>query len=361
MDDSVPLSTLLSRALVAFTIEFDNEAEHRLPHRTTDFGSAPGTLHAPWLVSMAMWWNCMRFVTENGITVRELHRLARTTTNLDGMRRWGYIRIESRTKKPGPESVLRPTAGGRMAQEVWRPLFGIIETRWEERFGKDTTDRFRRTLRVLAAQLDQGLPDCMPILRYGLTTPGPEKDAHKAEPVNDDLPLAALTARALVALALEFEQGSEISLAIFANVLRVVAEKSVRVRDLPRLSGVSKEAIAMAVSFLEKQGYGRVTPETTGSKVKALALTEKGQLMYAMGCELIAGIEARWRQRFGSDTVRELREALQGMGAGQNGHDSLLFEGLKPYPENWRAAVRPAETLPHFPMVLHRGGCPDGS
>src|SRR5260370_32121794 len=32
------LSALLSQALVAFTIEFDNEAEHRLPHRTTDHG-----------------------------------------------------------------------------------------------------------------------------------------------------------------------------------------------------------------------------------------------------------------------------------------------------------------------------------
>ncbi len=32
---SVPLPTLLSQALVAHTIELDNEAEHRLPHRTT--------------------------------------------------------------------------------------------------------------------------------------------------------------------------------------------------------------------------------------------------------------------------------------------------------------------------------------
>ena len=31
----LPLSTLLSQALVAFTIEFDNEFEHQMPHRTT--------------------------------------------------------------------------------------------------------------------------------------------------------------------------------------------------------------------------------------------------------------------------------------------------------------------------------------
>jgi hypothetical protein len=42
-----PLATLLSQLLVAFTMEFDNEAEHRIPHRTSvgppvpDRGSPP--------------------------------------------------------------------------------------------------------------------------------------------------------------------------------------------------------------------------------------------------------------------------------------------------------------------------------
>ena len=34
---------------------------------------------------------------------------------------------------------------------------------------------------------------------------------------------------------------------------------------------------------------------------------------------------------------------------------------FEPYPDNWRASVRRPATLPHFPMVLHRGGYPDGS
>src|SRR5690348_6903370 len=63
-DGDLPLSALLSQALVAFTIEFDNEAEHRLPHRTTSHGtSGPGDGAAKlWLVSLAMWENCMRYV-----------------------------------------------------------------------------------------------------------------------------------------------------------------------------------------------------------------------------------------------------------------------------------------------------------
>src|SRR5579875_422696 len=97
IDERLPLSALLSQALVAFTIEFDNEAEHRMPHSTTNYGRPGSALHAPWMVSMVMWWNCLRFVKDEGVTVAELARLARTATNLDGMRRWGYIRIEPDT------------------------------------------------------------------------------------------------------------------------------------------------------------------------------------------------------------------------------------------------------------------------
>ena len=73
-DGALPLSALLSQALVAYTIEFDNEAERRLPHRTTSHGaSGPADgAPAPWLVSLAMWENCMRYVTGEPITVGDL-------------------------------------------------------------------------------------------------------------------------------------------------------------------------------------------------------------------------------------------------------------------------------------------------
>ena len=62
--DDLPLPTLLSRLLIAFTTEFDNEAEHRLEHRTTL--DAGGTGRGPWLVSQAMWANFMQFVGGDG-------------------------------------------------------------------------------------------------------------------------------------------------------------------------------------------------------------------------------------------------------------------------------------------------------
>jgi hypothetical protein len=116
----VPLTTLLSQALVAYTIEFDNEFEHRMPHRTSR-GSTAATRQGPWLVSLVMWSNCMRFVDDDGVTIRELERMARTKTNLDGMRRWGYITIDGGSRSRRPESVLRATAAGLEARKTWQP------------------------------------------------------------------------------------------------------------------------------------------------------------------------------------------------------------------------------------------------
>ncbi len=97
------LDALLSQVLVAFTIECDNEFERQLPHRTSNYGSTAGRGAGPWLVSMAMWWTCMRFVGEDGITVGELTRRARTGTNLPGMLRWKYISVEPDPADPRPK------------------------------------------------------------------------------------------------------------------------------------------------------------------------------------------------------------------------------------------------------------------
>ena len=79
MTGELPLPAQLSQALVAFTIEFDNEFERRMPHRTTRHGSTPGMDRPPFLVSMAMWVNCLRFVPEQGIPAAELARRAQVT------------------------------------------------------------------------------------------------------------------------------------------------------------------------------------------------------------------------------------------------------------------------------------------
>jgi DNA-binding MarR family transcriptional regulator len=366
----LPLSALLSQALVAFTIEFDNEFEHQMPHRTSSHGRTADSRDAPWLVSLAMWSNCMQFVSEEGVTVAELQRLARTGTNLAGMQRWGYIVIEPRptgsgSKQPRPDALIRPTSAGKKAQKVWQPLFGVIEKLWQERFGNDVIDQLRGSLEALVSQFDVELPDCLPILGYGMFSKGPYNEQRVSTARENDndshLSLPALLSRALLAFAIEFERESDVSLALSANILRVLDGKGMRVRDLPLLTGVSKEAIAMSLSFLQKHGYAVVEPEAPGSRMKLLVLTPKGRHAQDAYRQLVWNIEERWQERFGTDEIRTLRKSLERLVGVPGTQPSPLFKGLEPYPDGWRAAVRKPSTLPHYPMVLHRGGFPDGS
>jgi DNA-binding MarR family transcriptional regulator len=363
MDERLPLSALLSQVWVAFTIEFDNEFEHLVPHRTTNHGSTGGSGYVPWLVSMTMWLKFMRFVPDDGTSVGELQQLTGLPdkafrTWLTRMSRWwGYVIVLG--------SSVRPTAGGLKALAAWRPLTGIIEKRWQERCGRDVFDGLRKTMQLLVEKLDAGLPDYLPILGYELLSsklPVPRP----AQAVADDhdsvrYTLPALAAKVLLAFAVEFERDSGLSLAIAANVLRLTGADGVRVRDLPRLSGLSKEAIAMCMGRLEERDLAVIQPELPGSRVKLLVLTSRGQDARETYHLLVREIEKRWKTKFGSDDIEKLRELLEHLVGAPATELSPLFKGLEPYPEGWRASVPRRERLPHYPMVLHRGGFPDGS
>ena len=365
----LPLSALLSQVLVAFTIEFDNESDRRIQHWTTRHGSTGGSRKGVWLVSLVMFSNCMRFVGEEGVRVGELEKLARTQTNLNGMERWKYVTVEpdpadSRRKPPHSDWVIRATAKGRQAQEAWRPLFGEIEKRWEERFGKKEIGELRESLAGIVGKIDLELPDCLPILRYGLFSR--ERDYERRTPTareggsDSRLTLSALLSKVLLAFAIEYESESRLSLAISANVVRVLGEKGVRLRDIPLLSGVSKEAISMAMGILRKADMVVVGPDPTG-RGKVVRLSVKGREAQDAYHQRVGEIEERWKVEFGRGAVRKVRESLERLVGDAAPQGSPLFRGLVPYPDGWRATVRKPEALPHYPMVLHRGGYPDGS
>ena len=338
------LPTALSQALIAFTIEFDNEFEHRVEHHT---GNRKG--QGVWLTSMVMWSNFMRLIPSGGVPLSEVEANGRIT-NFDGLRRWGYIRVE-------PDNTVHPEPGGRQAQDVWRPLAGEIEERWRARLGDATVDELRQALSVVA---DPALPMYLPVLRYA---DGMRADHVRSAPgaVADDL--AALLSQALLAFTLEYEDDSDLSLALSADVVRVLSVDGVPMRELPARSGVSKEAITAAVGFLQRSAYVAVELDRA-SGAKVVRLTDQGLAAQGKHVLLAKAVERRWRKRLGADFDRLRKTLVTG---------PQLALGLEPYPDGWRATrnpyrarteavlADPVSALPRYPMVLHRGGYPDGS
>lgn len=361
MNEPLPLSALLSQVLVAFTIEFDNEFEHRVPHRTTNHGSTGDPASIPWLVSMTMWLQVMRFVPDEGIDAKTLYHFTGLAPKAFRMwitrlsKWWGYVIVE--------DSFVRPTAGGLKAVEAWRPLTATIEERWRKRFGKSRMDTLCNTMLSVMKKFDDEYTDYLPVLGYELLSTGPAQASRKARAVrpasSSGATVPTLLAKLLLAFANEFEHASRISLAMSANLLRLAGDKSIPVRNLPELAGISKEGIAMCLRRAEECKLGVVKTEAN-SRVKKFVLSAKGRTAGKTYTDLTRKIEIGWRRRFGKD-LETLRAAVESLVGPPSSENSPLFEGLLPYPDGWRASVGKPIKLPHFPMILHRGGFPDGS
>jgi hypothetical protein len=126
----------------------------------------------------------------------------------------------------------------------------------------------------------------------------------------------------------------------------------------------------MALKFLAKAGY--VVVEGASASTSLARLTPKGLDVQRHSRRLHAELEDRWKARFGQAEVRRLKASLLSLLDRREGRHALLSRGLEPYPDGWRAGKRylehtraviddPSVGLPHYPMVLHRGGWPDGS
>jgi DNA-binding MarR family transcriptional regulator len=213
--------------------------------------------------------------------------------------------------------------------------------------------------------MDPALPDCLPILGYGLFSRVVARkramDADTQGNVAAELTLAVMLSRVLLAFAIEFEQDSGLSLAISADVLRVLEEHGTRVRDLPLLSGVSTEAISMALGVLQKKRLVAAESNSGGERGKAVRLTPSGRKAQDAYRQSLGAVEERWNTRYSNGKMHALRSALERLVGDGSSPGLPLFRGLEPYADGWRASVPKRNLLPHYPMVLHRGGFPDGS
>jgi hypothetical protein len=362
-----PLSVELSRLLLAFTIEVDNEFEHRM---------AAAIAERPFRVSLVMWSNFLRVVGD-GIAVGELPAAAglpktRVLSTLGGMERWRYIFVAPpgakkppATKRDGygsaqalkPEWSVRPTAVGSAAREIWPAVLPEIEARWRSRFGAVEVAE----LRDACSQLPTApLPEYLPVVT-GTNGMVSEVVAPAGAP-SDPLPLSGVLAQALLEYTLAFERAAPLSLPLAETVVRALGDGALDVRELPAAAAVSPEAISMALTFLRKRGYAK------GEKV--VRLTGAGRTANEESPAAHALVEEAW----GGDrvTLKRLRAASRAILVQRDGTRCRLALGLEPYPEGWRASGKyaaqtkavladPCSGLPRHPLVLHRGGWPDGS
>ena len=180
--------------------------------------------------------------------------------------------------------------------------------------------------------------------------------------------LSVRLSHVLLALTLDYESRSQLSLPLVADVLVHLGERDTPVAELVAASGVSKVAIYVLLGFVQRRRLGVVYAQQRRrlARLTGTAREAREQHLYALDSQ-----RKGHHEHYGAE-VDELSAVAQAiLDAREADGAALLAEGLRPPPGSWRARpsylvqtkafVTDPWRLPAQPMVLHRGGYPDGS
>ena len=134
------------------------------------------------------------------------------------------------------------------------------------------------------------------------------------------IPLTGLLDVALESLLAEFRV--ELERSEFADirpthgcVFRFVKGEGMRLTRLAELASITKQSAGEIVDDLVERGYAKRVPDPADRRAKLICLTERGEEAQARGFGLFAEVEERWIERYGRDTIAQLRETLEEIAA----------------------------------------------
>jgi hypothetical protein len=337
-----PLSALLSQALVAYTVELDNNFELGMSR-----AGFPGAR-----LSLVVWTNLLRFIPEkDGISVRDLQTTSlgsedRLRFQLGCLERWGFIyfqqgrndpagsQMRSEVKRDGWGSgrgikqtwVVHLARRGRLAVSIWPKVWPEAEERWKQRFGAGYAKLYGALQEIeqnRELELPLGLPGGGNVPWSEVYPPRKSQGEEAA-----DIPLSALLSRVLLMFTIEFDQRSGVPITLCANTIRVLNDYTgVRLGDLPRLTGCPPEASDIGW-FLKR--FVVVESDPSGKRGKVAKLSPAGLKTQKAYYQLTSEIEKEWEGKFGATRVRALRSALEAILALQKDGKSVLGQGMVP-------------------------------
>jgi len=94
------------------------------------------------------------------------------------------------------------------------------------------------------------------------------------------------------------------------GVFRVIDPAGTRPGELARRAGVTPQAMAEFVRYLEQRGYVKRVSDPSDGRARIVQLTPRGKKASAAARAAFAAIEARWESQLGARRLGQLREML---------------------------------------------------
>lgn len=94
------------------------------------------------------------------------------------------------------------------------------------------------------------------------------------------------------------------------NLFRVIDKEGTRPGELARRAGITPQAMAEIVGYLEKRSYVERTPDPDDGRARVVKLTARGRAASVIAGQVFADLERQWEDKLGSRRMDQFRRML---------------------------------------------------
>jgi DNA-binding MarR family transcriptional regulator len=94
------------------------------------------------------------------------------------------------------------------------------------------------------------------------------------------------------------------------NLFRVIDPEGTRPTELARRAGITPQAMAEIVRYLEARGYAERVPDASDGRGRIVKLTARGQEASMVAGRVFGDLETKWEDQLGARRMIQLRRTL---------------------------------------------------
>ena len=98
------------------------------------------------------------------------------------------------------------------------------------------------------------------------------------------------------------------------RILQMIPAGGIRITDLARMAGMTKQSLGEFVDWLERRGFVASGRDPADGRVRLVTRTADGDTAADTATRAIAAVERRWRQEIGAGRYDTMKQALRDLG-----------------------------------------------
>lgn len=98
------------------------------------------------------------------------------------------------------------------------------------------------------------------------------------------------------------------------RILQMIPAGGIRITDLARLAGMTKQSLGEFVDWLERRGFLTSGRDPADGRVRLVTRTAQGDTAADTAARAIAAVERDWRQQIGARQYDAMKQALRDLG-----------------------------------------------